>query len=104
MKKADMILTPSWRASQSERTATLSKCIVCAKRIGYYRLFDRVPGGVIHRSCHMTGQVEILPSEYGNDGFSGPATVLRVDGDDVLVEIRNHEVWFHRQRIGSCDA
>lgn len=43
--------------------------------------------------------VYVLRAEHGYDGHSGPAKVLRADGDDYLVEMKNREVWFHRQRL-----
>jgi len=45
--------------------------------------------------------VYVLKSEYGSDGFTGQAEVLRVDGDELLVSMLHHnwEGWFNLQRI-----
>lgn len=45
--------------------------------------------------------VNVLSCDSWNDGLSGPAKVLRVDGDDIKVSLinQNWEGWFHVQRI-----
>jgi len=46
--------------------------------------------------------ITVLPSEFGWDGWSGPAVVLQfcpIDRQEVLVEIQGREVWFNVQRL-----
>jgi hypothetical protein len=47
-------------------------------------------------------RVTVLPSAFGRDSWSGPATVLEIcpiDSSEVLVEIGGREVWLNVQRL-----